>query len=143
MLAQRCAGAVIATVVVGIKVVVVVVVEIAVVVTKVMGRAMGFALVMASQPLHVLSHRSIRSSHKPLAKARWHWLKDNLLRLLAQRCAVVVTTVVVRTKVVVLLTVLVPAVVTRALVRAKASHPLHVLSHSSTKSPHKPLPKTR
>ena len=38
-----------------------------------------------------------------------------------------------------------PVVVTELLEvdRLRASHPLHVLSHSSTKSPHKPLPKIR
>ena len=42
-------------------------------------------------------------------------------------------------------TVLMPDVTTELLEvdRLRVSHPLHVLSHSSTNSPHKPLPKIR
>ena len=42
-------------------------------------------------------------------------------------------------------TVLVPDAVTELLEvdRFRVSHPLHVLSHSSTNSPHKPLPRIR
>ena len=65
--------------------------------------------------------------------------------MLAQRCAVVVigVVVVVETKVEIVVSVFVPPVVTRVSVRAISSHPLHVLSHSSTNSPHKPLAKIR
>ena len=50
-------------------------------------------LVVVSHPLHVLSHSPGRLEHKPCAKIVSHLNNDNLLRLFAHRCAVLVVVV--------------------------------------------------
>ena len=79
-------------------------------------------VVVVSQPLHVLSHSPGTLAHNPWAKIVWHLNNDNLLRLPAQRCTVLVVLVEV---------VLVDVVV------VVVSQPLHVLAQESEKEPHR------
>ena len=83
---------------------------------------MDVVLVVVSHPLHVLSHLPGTLAHKPWAKIVWHLDNENLLRLFAQRWAVLVVDVDVVLVDVVLVVV---------------SQPLHVLAHESKKDSHR------